>query len=86
MVPPMVLHISKFSWDKSASLRGQPLVDTSAKLLERYAVEGFVTSTEPLLVAHDVSISAINWYGEKLTVYIRLSFCWSDVVRSAFTH
>ena len=44
-----IVHISVFSFDEKASFK-VPEASTSTKLLDEYLVDGFVTSSEPLLV------------------------------------
>jgi len=50
--PPMLLHLSKFRFDAKASFQKAPLIETSEKLMEQITRDGFVTTSEPVLVAH----------------------------------
>ena len=43
------LHISKFSLAESGSLREPPPFENSRRLFERFLVEGFTTSSQPLV-------------------------------------
>ncbi|CAE7309161.1 unnamed protein product [Symbiodinium sp. CCMP2456] len=45
-----VLHPSVFSMDNEASLREPPALDTTEKLLNNFAVDGFESTGEPVLV------------------------------------
>lgn len=49
---PMILHLSKFRFDVKASFQKAPLIETSEKLLEQITRDGFVTTSEPVLVVH----------------------------------
>ena len=44
---PLCLHLSSFGYDGSCSLKSAPGSDVFLSLVERYLIEGFVTSSEP---------------------------------------
>ena len=47
---PMNVHIAAFSFDIEASLRPYPNIEVFGILLREYLQDGFVTSSEPLIV------------------------------------
>jgi hypothetical protein len=47
---PFYMHCSDFSYTDASSLREPTMLKTSKDLLEQMAVDGFVTSSEPVFV------------------------------------
>ena len=48
--PPFLLRLAAFSVENEASIREPPGLDTSLKLISHFAVDGFVTVAEPILI------------------------------------
>ena len=47
---PFCLHLAKFSVENESSLREPPSLDTSIKLMNNFAMDGFVSTSEPVLI------------------------------------
>ena len=68
----VILPVELFSVSNEASLREPPGLDTSRKLLNNFAIDGFTTGDEPVLIR----LQALSM-GKKLRVYnIYMLICW----------
>jgi len=47
---PLAMHLCVFTYHDAGSTKPPPHVRTSLQLLEEYLTDGFVTSTEPILI------------------------------------
>ena len=47
---PMIIPIQFFSMENDGSLREAPLLDVSIKLCAQFAVDGFLSKLEPVMI------------------------------------